>query len=71
MTYLNEGGEPFLLGKAVATERPWFSKADTAFQGASVGHPTERCLAKLMQDPAKGWMLPVLHLDPAIERPAQ
>src|SRR4029077_19993409 len=51
----------------VCTGRPQLAKADTAFQGASVGQPTEPCLAKLIQHAAERRMLAVLDLDPAIE----
>jgi hypothetical protein len=32
-----------------ATARPQLAKADTAFRGASVGQPTEPCLAERVQ----------------------
>ena len=34
------------LPRTCATARPQLAKADTAFQGASVGQPTEPCLAR-------------------------
>ena len=39
--------------RAVATARPQLAKADTAFQGASVGQPTEPCLEMHNATPAE------------------
>ena len=35
-----------MLPRTCATARPQLAKADTAFQGASVGQPTEPCLSE-------------------------
>ena len=36
-----------IAARTCATARPQLAKADTAFQGASVGQPTEPCLVLL------------------------
>ena len=35
------------LPRTCATARPQLAKADTTFQGASVGQPTEPCLSRM------------------------
>ena len=39
-----------MLPRTCATARPQLAKADTAFQGASVGQPTEHCLGQDRQE---------------------
>ena len=52
------------------TARPQLAKADTAFQGASVGQPTEPCLAPfLLALPAHRRVRRVLRLEPRLRRP--
>src|SRR6478672_25386 len=59
------------LPRTCATTRPQLAKADTAFQGASVGQPTEPCLAPLLLTlPAHRLARRVLRFEPRLRRPA-
>jgi hypothetical protein len=57
------------LPRTCATARPQLAKADTAFQGVSVGQPTEPCLAPLLLALLR-LARRVLRLEPHLRRPA-
>jgi hypothetical protein len=57
------------LPRTCAMARPQLAKADTAFQGVSVGQPTEPCLAPLLLALLR-LARRVLRLEPHLRRPA-